>query len=244
MDNAEVKKIGNSEIDPLRAQIAKVGVLVGMKSESLPSSLETGILVNFLVGAYKFLEVSEISTAFEVALAGKFKCELECYGNLSSKYIAGVLNAYIEWKRKQVKPDYTMTALAETTEGGKDYENLKAVLSCFDRFKLDADCEINGASDFITVLNANGVKIMEHYGKEWRKHWEEMKYEAMQNADAQAQGRLYDEANLFKRKSLVAYIKGLTPDNCTAQAEEIALRRYFAYLIENSIELTHQINKK
>ncbi len=108
-------------------------VLLGIPTNKFPESFEMLLILNFLRMHMGNLFVDEIKIAFDLAVAGKLQSQnpsekgkplnLELYGNkLSMKYIAGVLHAYVEYKKPIIKK------LADQTTHMNNYDRAKGVL--------------------------------------------------------------------------------------------------------------------
>ena len=76
--------------------------LVGVSANNYPDEASTLILIRFIKNAYPNLTLNEIRIAFELALKGDVQCEVNHYQSFSSLYLSGVVNAYIEYRRRAV----------------------------------------------------------------------------------------------------------------------------------------------
>ena len=77
---------------------------MGTPKEKQPSVVEMTLIIGYLKIYLKSVHVDEIRIAFDLAIQKKFPANLELYGGtLSVNYILGVLNAYLQYKKKLLK---------------------------------------------------------------------------------------------------------------------------------------------
>lgn len=78
-------------------------VLVGLRSNNMPSDEEKFVLLNFIRTNFGNLTPEEIRLAFELAMAGKFSIDAKCYENFSCEYFGRIMKSYIEYSRQETK---------------------------------------------------------------------------------------------------------------------------------------------
>ncbi len=94
-------KIRNLQTDEAVTQaLAYVVALIGLQKEFLPTGAQRAVLIDFVKLKLANYTANEIKIAFQMAIAGDFKVDLECYGQFSSKYLMSIFNAYLEHRNK------------------------------------------------------------------------------------------------------------------------------------------------
>lgn len=78
-------------------------VLIGLRAQNYPGEVEKQILLNFIQEHYGGHTPAEIKLAFEMAILRKLDIDPVCYENFSIGYFAGIMEAYRDWAREQVK---------------------------------------------------------------------------------------------------------------------------------------------
>ncbi len=106
-------KIADAKNSDITNALKYVMLLLGTPERNIPSSLEMILIINFVRNYMKQIFVDEIRIAFDLAVAGKLSdptkkdrppLNLDLYGStLSMKYVAYVLNAYLDYKKPLLK---------------------------------------------------------------------------------------------------------------------------------------------
>jgi hypothetical protein len=78
-------------------------VLVGLRSNNMPSEEEKFVLLNFIRSNFGNQTPEEIKLAFDWAVSGKLNIDAKCYENFSCEYFGRIMNAYIEYSRQELK---------------------------------------------------------------------------------------------------------------------------------------------
>jgi hypothetical protein len=76
-------------------------VLVGLRSNNMPSEEEKFVLLNFIRTNFGNQTPEEIKLAFEWAVAGKLEIDAKCYENFSCEYFGRIMKAYIDYARQE-----------------------------------------------------------------------------------------------------------------------------------------------
>lgn len=76
--------------------------LVGLPQTAYPIDADYKILCTFILKTYSNLSVEELRMAFELALKQEFYAELNHYQTFSPLYFSGVINNYIEYRKKAI----------------------------------------------------------------------------------------------------------------------------------------------
>lgn len=102
---SKIKVCGDTESGITQA-IQYVLALLGTPKDKQPSKLEMQLIINWLKTYRKDMPVDEIRTAYDLALSGELKADLNTFGGtLSLKNIMSVLNEYKSYKTpKPEKP--------------------------------------------------------------------------------------------------------------------------------------------
>lgn len=82
-------------------------VKVGLRSQNWPEGEEKAVLIEHIVSNFGGHRIEEIKLAFEMAIAGKFDVEVNCYENFSCYYFSTIMNAYRKWSAqayRQLEP--------------------------------------------------------------------------------------------------------------------------------------------
>jgi len=82
--------------------LAHVYSFTGLAETNEPDKAGTTIHLKHLKNVYGNLSMVEVVTAFTLSSEGKIECELKHFQTFSPVYLSGVLNAYIEYRRKAV----------------------------------------------------------------------------------------------------------------------------------------------
>ena len=80
--------------DDLKQVLRYAMILVGLRSNNMPTDEEKYVLLNFIKSNFGNLTPEEIKLAFEYAVAGKYNIDVKCYENFSPLYFASIMNAY------------------------------------------------------------------------------------------------------------------------------------------------------
>jgi len=78
-------------------------ILVGLRSNNMPTDEEKFVLLNFIKSNFGNLTPEEIKLAFEFAVAGKFNIDAKCYENFSCEYFGRIIKAYNEYSIEETK---------------------------------------------------------------------------------------------------------------------------------------------
>jgi len=78
-------------------------ILVGLRSNNMPSDEEKFVLLNFIRSNFGNLTPEEIKLAFEYAVAGKFNIDAKCYENFSCEYFGRIIKAYNKYSIEETK---------------------------------------------------------------------------------------------------------------------------------------------
>jgi len=78
-------------------------ILVGLRSNNMPSDEEKFVLINFIRSNFGNLTPEEIKLAFEYAVAGKFNIDAKCYENFSCEYFGRIIKAYNEFAFEETR---------------------------------------------------------------------------------------------------------------------------------------------
>jgi hypothetical protein len=76
-------------------------VLVGLRSNNMPSEEEKFVLLNFIRSNFGNQTPEEIKLAFEWAVSGKLNIDAKCYENFSCEYFGRIMKAYIDYARQE-----------------------------------------------------------------------------------------------------------------------------------------------
>lgn len=98
--NPKIRDVGEDE---LKGVLKYVMVLVGLRAQNYPDDIEKQILLNFISEHYGGHTPAEIKLAFEMAITRKLSADPTCYENFSIAYFAGIMEAYREWAKEQIK---------------------------------------------------------------------------------------------------------------------------------------------
>ena len=96
-------KIRDVSEDEVKGVLKYVMVLVGLRAQNYPDDIEKQILLNFISEHYGGHTPAEIKLAFEMAITRKLSADPTCYENFSIAYFAGIMEAYREWAKEQIK---------------------------------------------------------------------------------------------------------------------------------------------
>lgn len=78
-------------------------ILVGLRSNNMPTDEEKFVLLNFIKSNFGNLTPEEIKLAFEYAVAGKYNIDVKCYENFSCEYFGRIIKAYNEYSIEETK---------------------------------------------------------------------------------------------------------------------------------------------
>lgn len=97
------EKIINSPMESLKEVLRLAMLKLGIRGQNLPSDEEKYILLQHISENYGNHTPSEITLAFELAIAGKLYLEekdIKAYENFSCLYFSTIMNAYRIWSRE------------------------------------------------------------------------------------------------------------------------------------------------
>jgi len=97
----KVTEYQSEEIKLLGLKLMAISKDLGVKES--PDHNELKGLVSFLLRNYGNLSIESIEYAFELALIGSLKVDVEHYQSFDKKYISKVLNAYMDHQRSIIK---------------------------------------------------------------------------------------------------------------------------------------------
>lgn len=78
-------------------------ILVGLRSNNMPTDEEKFVLLNFIKSNFGNLTPEEIKLAFEYAVAGKYNVDVKCYENFSCEYFGRIIKAYLEFSVEETR---------------------------------------------------------------------------------------------------------------------------------------------
>ena len=78
-------------------------ILVGLRSNNMPTDEEKFVLLNFIKSNFGNLTPEEIKLAFEYAVAGKYNIDVKCYENFSCEYFGRIIKAYLEFSIEETR---------------------------------------------------------------------------------------------------------------------------------------------
>lgn len=99
---SELKIRDLQEVEPIKQALRYIFALVGLRPEQIPGDIEKIVLINFIKDNLKNHSPEELKLAFEVAVKGDFKTELNHFGHFSALYLSRVFNDYLEHRRQIV----------------------------------------------------------------------------------------------------------------------------------------------
>ena len=106
-------KINDSSIEDIKSSLRYALIKIGIKNNQLPDDFEKAILIEHVRQHYKFLSVSDIRRAFDLASAGKLDEDPNPYGTFSCVYLSKILNSYLRWVSNNPKPDKIMSEITD-----------------------------------------------------------------------------------------------------------------------------------
>ncbi len=118
-------KIGKScDIEPLKAVLRYVMVLVGLRAQNFPNADEKAVLLDYIISNYGGHTPAEIKLAFSMAVQNKLDLakgfDVHCYENFSVLYFSGIMNAYRKWAKEAIdfipKTDQPALPTSEITD--------------------------------------------------------------------------------------------------------------------------------
>lgn len=105
--------LASSSIEDVKSALRYALMKVGIKNNQLPDDFEKAILIEHVRQHYKFLSVSDIRIAFDLASAGKLDEDANAYGIFSCVYLSKILNSYLRWVSENPKPQKTIESNME-----------------------------------------------------------------------------------------------------------------------------------
>jgi hypothetical protein len=109
-------------------------VIIGLRASNWPTDEEKAVLLQYVIKTFGGHSASEIKLAFEMAVAGKFNVDVNCYENFSVLYFSSIMNVYRRWAGEvanQITPPVEMPPVEVT-----DSEFIEAV---YNYWKVDRD---------------------------------------------------------------------------------------------------------
>jgi hypothetical protein len=254
--------IAKATKENVATEVSKILVLLGaldkafepqtkqqeQNGEPVRYTLEVRTAINYLSTHFKHLRVNELLLAFELAMEGKFECELNHYGNLNTNYFASVIRAYLKHKSAQqlrttpVNKTYTEAEKAKIVAMRRQ-ESIEYLLETFERYKTDKTVLISHT--FVQLLNELGISLWpECFTNDMKqKAWNELLSDCYQQRKAELKNRMqiagYSEIIDIKRQ-----IDTLEPQSTHIPAQKQLIRLFFQQLIQNKLEVSDLIGKK
>ena len=88
------RKIKDSSEEEIRQVLRYAMVKIGLRGANFPVNLEKVLLINHVRQNFHDNTVEEIKIAFDWAIQGRLKVEVNCYENFSCLYFTNIMNAY------------------------------------------------------------------------------------------------------------------------------------------------------
>lgn len=132
----EIKKAISQEVkirdldndEPIKQVLRYIFALVGLKPDQIPGDIEKAVLLNFIRENFKGYSPNEFKIAFELALKGEFKTELNHFGSFSALYMSRIIGDYFEYRRKIVK-EMNLEEEKRKKEALEEYERRPEVIA-------------------------------------------------------------------------------------------------------------------
>lgn len=104
VDSFENKiKISELDISLVIDLLARWRFYLGINSNNQDENdiaLELSTIAYFIKNNYAYLTIEEINLGIDLSLTGVLEVDIKTYNTFSTIYVAGILNAYIKYKRK------------------------------------------------------------------------------------------------------------------------------------------------
>jgi len=94
----KIKDFENEDFKSLHKLLLKWGKFIGLKEA--PDDEQMFMLVVFVKDNFTNFSLTEITTAFNLAISGTLNINVEHYNSFSPIYISKIFNAYIEYKKE------------------------------------------------------------------------------------------------------------------------------------------------
>lgn len=76
-------------------------VLVGLRSNNMPTDEEKFVLLNFIRSNFGNMTLEEIKLAFDFAVSGKLGIDAKCYENFSCEYVGRILSTFLNFSKQE-----------------------------------------------------------------------------------------------------------------------------------------------
>jgi len=103
------KTIFDAEVHEIGQRLAKIYIIVGLRTQHFPSKEIDLFIINFIKNNYPTRKLDELVVAFEMAVKGNLDLEdVKVYDQFTIEYLCRIMNAYSSWivrynNDKQVK---------------------------------------------------------------------------------------------------------------------------------------------
>lgn len=124
----KIKDLQNFE--PIKEQFRRVFMMIGLSE--VPQNEAKDLLHSYVYENYGHLNPVEIGKAFELALQNKFTVDLSHYNNFSIMYFSKVMNAYLEWRgRELTRPGTQKQNVQRLPLSNESHNRKEYFLRCF-----------------------------------------------------------------------------------------------------------------
>jgi hypothetical protein len=103
VDAMQDHKIAKAPMEQIKNVLRLAMLKVGIRANNIPQDEEKAVLINNVVTNYPNHTCSEITLAFDLAIAGKLEVEANAYENFSCMYFSSIMNAYRKWAKEEYK---------------------------------------------------------------------------------------------------------------------------------------------
>lgn len=135
--------------DPnLMKLLAYLYTFTGLAESNYPDKASALILINHLKNIYGKLSLVEIKTAFDLASEGKIDCEIKHFQTFSAIYLSGVLNSYLEYRRK---------AIAEINKERMELEAVRPEPTESEQMEINRRFDYNNIAYAFHIYKKSGV---------------------------------------------------------------------------------------
>ncbi len=97
------KKLRSTPVEELKQALRLVMLKLGLRAANMPSPEETTVLISHIYNLYPNHTTKEILLAFDMAIAGRLDCDVNCYENFSCAYFSQIMIGYRKWAAEQSK---------------------------------------------------------------------------------------------------------------------------------------------
>jgi hypothetical protein len=87
--------------DDIKNVLRYAMVLVGLRSNNMPSLEEKYVLLNFIKSNFGNVTLEEMKMAFDFAVAGKLGIDAKCYENFSCEYVGRILSTFLNFSKQE-----------------------------------------------------------------------------------------------------------------------------------------------